>query len=603
MAEIEDVNSNEYYYNDLDYSAESEEGAPLQSLLDERPRLSMKERLSHVSFVPRQLCLPSKSAILLLVWTWVLMVISITTKGGTSFAINGSHVPYSSEIVFNHVLYTLTFFLYPLAGFIADVYYGYYRLVSIGLCSVLCGTAVISMFVSFPLFFAEKPFNDMVHYSPPFYIFSVLGLLLVVVGISVHNATIFQFGLDQLFESPSEYMGLFVHWMVWFQMFGVTSAQAFISVLYHCSNSSQYKALNYVLLSLPFALFAIVSALLIFTYCKRHWFYTEPLQSNPYNMVVKVLNFARKHKHPLQRSAFTYTDEEIPSRIDFAKEKFGGPFTTEQVENVKSLFRILVVLLSLVPVLVTEIPVESVLPIFIKHIIKKEENTTLDCDWKGVMTDAYVLKSLVVVISFPVYIWFIYSVLRKCIPGIFIRLWVGIVTLLVGFLFIFLIEILSHYLYYKHHGYGVVCMFSETKNKNYEHHLYLPWAMTLVPLFLTEIGLLVTITTGYEFISAQTPRSMKSLIFGVMFALRALVKVTGSIIVLPFSAKAIWRTERMMNSPPPVINCGFGYFLLVLSLGLIGIVLFSVIAKRYKYRQRNDPPFNQLIVERVWENG
>ena len=39
-------------------------------------------------------------------------------------------------------------------------------------------------------------------------------------------------------------------------------------------------------------------------------------------------------------------DEEHPSRIDFGKHKFGGPFTEEEVEDVKTIFRLIPVLLS-----------------------------------------------------------------------------------------------------------------------------------------------------------------------------------------------------------------------------------------------------------------
>ena len=62
-----------------------------------------------------------------------------------------------------------------------------------------------------------------------------------------------------------------------------------------------------------------------------------------------MLNFARIHRWPLRRSAFTYCDDEKPSRIDLAKERYGGPFTTEQVEDVKTFLRILGLLLTLGP--------------------------------------------------------------------------------------------------------------------------------------------------------------------------------------------------------------------------------------------------------------
>ena len=51
-------------------------------------------------------------------------------------------------------------------------------------------------------------------------------------------------------------------------------------------------------------------------------------------IIFKVLNYARKTKYPERRSAFTYIDEEEPSRLDYGKHKFGGPFTEEEVEDV-----------------------------------------------------------------------------------------------------------------------------------------------------------------------------------------------------------------------------------------------------------------------------
>ena len=46
-------------------------------------------------------------------------------------------------------------------------------------------------------------------------------------------------------------------------------------------------------------------------------------------------------KYPRLRSAFTYWEDKPYSRIDLGKAKYGGPFITEQVEDVKTFFRVL----------------------------------------------------------------------------------------------------------------------------------------------------------------------------------------------------------------------------------------------------------------------
>ena len=90
-----------------------------------------------------------------------------------------------------------------------------------------------------------------------------------------------------------------------------------------------------------------VSGVSIVVYVKllpfRHNLDTTPHITNPIKLIFKVLNYmyARKTKYPQNRSALTYYLDEAPSRIDIGKEKFGGPFVEEQVEDVKTVLRFL----------------------------------------------------------------------------------------------------------------------------------------------------------------------------------------------------------------------------------------------------------------------
>ena len=56
----------------------------------------------------------------------------------------------------------------------------------------------------------------------------------------------------------------------------------------------------------------------------------ELCRVNPYKQVYRVLKFAWHHKIPVRRSAFTYCEDEWPSRLDLGKENYGGQFTLEQ---------------------------------------------------------------------------------------------------------------------------------------------------------------------------------------------------------------------------------------------------------------------------------
>ncbi len=71
-------------------------------------------------------------------------------------------------------------------------------------------------------------------------------------------------------------------------------------------------------------------------YLVEKWLIIEPQSTQVFRNVYGVLKFAAKHKSPVNRSAFTYWEENIPSRLDLGKSRFGGPFITEQVEDVVS---------------------------------------------------------------------------------------------------------------------------------------------------------------------------------------------------------------------------------------------------------------------------
>ena len=182
-------------------------------------------------------------------------------------------------------------------------------------------------------------------------------------GLAGYQANFIQLGLDQLFEAPSQYLGLFVHYATWIFRLGLLNL---LINLYIVLCFSTRVRITVVAIQVLILLLLII--LLLIGYWKRRWFYSEPGHQNPYRTVYEVLKFAKSHKHPLRRSAFTHCDNCIPSRLDFAKERFGGPFSVEQVENVKTFFRILLILFAIGPVFALEVPTSYfIAPIFGKH--------------------------------------------------------------------------------------------------------------------------------------------------------------------------------------------------------------------------------------------
>ena len=584
----------------------------LLSPMSESPRsLSFFSQLSCLSC---KICFKSKSALLVLVWNVYVgalytCLLDVFTVAGFMWQ-NQQKYPAEGE-KFNVVIWTvlsayallaLTLLLYPVSGFLADVYCGRYKAVSISFVilwvSMLICSAILVM-----SYFEDKTDWGIEPLKYVIALLVVVGLTMMIVGLASYQANIIQLGLDQLLEAPSEKLGVFVHWLMWSHNFGST----FVLVTFTIFPCYSYiKAMIYFIGSVPFVLLFISTLLLSFTCYNHDWFYTEPAQSNPYKTVFKVLNFARKNKYPLRRSAFTFCDDFIPSRIDFAKERYGGPFTTPQVEDVKTFLRIVSVLLALGPVFVLEVAGSNyLLPLFALHTSNKLQfygvGDDIHCQSSAVwlIVQNGTIGFIVSILLTPLYIWVVYSLLRRRIPKIFSRLTFSLVLFLSGVIYLLVTDLIGHGISHhsNHHSNNSMCLFTTIYSDIKRDHLILNmhWSVSIPPSILLTLGCLLIHATALEFISAQSPHSMKGLLVGVFFAIKGLFQFISAAAVVPFAIPGIW------NSINAVTNCGFGYYLFTIVVALIGLVVFSVVVRRYRYRERDERPFDTRFAERYYE--
>ena len=81
-----------------------------------------------------------------------------------------------------------------------------------------------------------------------------------------------------------------------------------------------------------------------------------------------MLKFAKDHTNPIRGSAFTYCENELLSRLDLGKEKYGGPFTIEQVKDIRAFLAILRILLTIGPILTVDFSMVGIFPKFAGHL-------------------------------------------------------------------------------------------------------------------------------------------------------------------------------------------------------------------------------------------
>ena len=340
---------------------------------------------------------------------------------------------------------------------------------------------------------------------------------------------------------------------------------------------------------ISFAVLALISLAisLCFEKHKRHWFLIEPGNRNPYTLVYKVIKFAKDHTNPIRRSAFTYCEDELPSRLDLGKEKYGGPFTTEQVENVKAFLGIVRILLTVGPTFFVEVAFSTNLPGLVQlsyYYHYDYGNITLP---KLVPTYVYFYASgcltpLLILLVIPLYLCLLRPFIRDYIPGMLKRMGLGMVLYLISGLCTLVMGVANHDCAAEH------CTLTTYLNIS-SHFL-------LFQFFLNAIGYLLIYIASYEFICAQSPHSMKGLLIGTHFAIKGVFQLLGVFLVfLPIG----FRCNIGYHFP----ICGFIFYLINVVIAFNGIIAFVLVVRKYQYRQRDEPDNIYRYAEEYYANA
>ena len=486
---------------------------------------------------------------------------------------------------------------YPIGGFLADVYCGRYKTVNISMAIIWTALFLLCVAVILNLSFQ--------HHIPHAvqlvqYILCGIAFLLSIPALAGFYSNMTQLSLDQLRDAPSHTLGIFLHWNVWVDLLGSTLVHIVFVVVGCFKSAPEFKdVIDSVAYCLPLLLLLLVSVLMVVNCFTKHWFYAADINYNPYKMVLDVLKYVRTHKYPTYHSAMHWTNGEQPSRFDFAKDCYGGPFTSPQVEDVKTLGRVVLVLLAVGPVFVLCVPTSYfIFPFFSFHVSKR--STHQYCQAKWILIESGTLSYLIGLVTLPIVTWVVYCVLKNRVPKILSRMTVGIILFILGVFSMLVIDVVGHF---TTPTTGMPsnmthCLFLESyklgDNNPYYHFKHFHWYILVIPNCFNVVSYSLIIVTVFEFISAQAPQPMKGLVFGMFFAIKGGYNFIAAASLLPFSLKSF-----MVSSP--YVSCGTSYFLLTVVVSLVGLVLFACASRRYKYRMRDEEPFCQAVVEEIFD--
>ena len=475
-------------------------------------------------------------------------------------------------------LVCLPFVLYPVVGVATDLVFGRYK-------SLLYSMAIMTLGMALG---TVASLVAAIHFKRRLYQIYLAILVLTWMGLQGF-IEVFPLGADQLREAPSADICKWVRWSTWLVLTGRLCSDVLMRSCLMCLES---KMILHIVFCVYQALMALtLFALSVMLFKKRNQFVIEPCSSSPYKTILQVLNFARKHKNPIRRSALTFWDDEQPSRLDLAKDKYGGPFTNEQVEDVKTFLQIVGVLLAMTLWFGQGEFTAAETDIMYLHM-DYHLGTSLtkhSCTVESFLAVSNVIPHSVTTTLFIVYELCLRPVVGNYLPGTLKSYGIGLLLSYIPTLVFFTIDTVGHSLHP-----NATCMFWLYNITNFTitppPTLEIS-AFTLVPAsVISTTAHVICIVSAHQFIFAQSPYHMRGAILGLFYCLKFISFVFGILAILSFY---IGFRNHTITSP---LSCGFGYFCAGVVLAVVSLVIYCVVVKKYKRRQRDDP-VNQHIYQ------
>ena len=318
------------------------------------------------------------------------------------------------------------------------------------------------------------------------------------------------------------------------------------------------------------------------------------MTNNPLKLIYQVLKYAVKNKYPRLRSAFTYWEDKPYSRIDLGKNKYGGPFTIEQVEDVKTFFRILAVFGFCTPmfILVSSLHTLFYIQYFDNHFLLSLKHNSVakyikSCYYENLALNFY---DITIVFLVPVIEFTLYPLLMKCTRcinfSIRARFLLGI--------FVFIL--------YELHLLGIELVVTQTSDLHNSTCFYYVNSETvslywlILPKVIYGIATYIILTSSLEIIASQAPYSMRGLLFGIGILLYGLSTAMSSL------SSLLVKISRKYYTQSNGAICELWLYGCMPFLTIVLLCAGFILNKRYTLRRRDeDLPNEQKFAVEYYE--
>ena len=281
------------------------------SLLSRQNSNSTKKKISSYSNPTyRMRKLTNKGAIFVIIWNFLLASVPYYLM---------EYVPRGLKVGLVAWGFTM-----PFAGWLADVHFGRYKVIRWSMW-IMWTASMLATLSSVVAHLVES-------YSKANKYVTIAAGFVMAIGFGGYQANVIQFGLDQLQDASTTEITAFIQWYYWTYF-----SSRVVSELTHTCLKEEYQLLGHLIVCVS------ITIVIVLSFIFHNILIKEPVTQNPLKLLYKVIHYAIKNKNPGRRSPFFYWEDELPSCIDFGKSKYGGPFTIEQVEDVKTFLRLLVI--------------------------------------------------------------------------------------------------------------------------------------------------------------------------------------------------------------------------------------------------------------------
>ena len=489
---------------------------------------------------------------LVLVWQFLVFC-------GVCFAYNIT--PYRNQGLDNSLLgigLVLVVLAAIISGWLADTKVGRSKVVQTGLFITWLGVVLETVFSTL----------ISVHTTSKVVYYTLLALQHVALYTAYGGAALFfpnilQFGLEQMPDASSDAMTAFISWILIVTFLGEGSFGLAVTLkccIYDLLDNNTLRSVIACLRLLdnnPLIACALLSVAMCSKFLFSHWLIDHRQNHHPLKTVYRVLKFAKQHKCPVNRSAFTYCEDEIPSRIDLGKSKYGGPFTTEEVEDVKTFFKILLVITVIFAILIT---------VFIQKAVPfpSIENSCLTCllvNLNGFFTAAVFLT----------YEYIVYPCIKVCYRLSMLKQ-IGVCMLL------WVLMSISQFVF------AVVIEVDSVNISNLNIHLN-----NIVVNWLATVILGIFFYSIFQFICAQAPEHMKSFfLVWPWIAVVAIFLLFNNYFTIP---KCFYHKLKY---------CAVYLTSVAVAFSLLVFAVYCCVARWYKRRERDEPCNERARIEEIY---